>query len=185
VRSELGLAEQERLVVVTLGGGGDGFDSITKYLAGLSQLPPDHKLHSLIITGPEMTPMQSQALLHQAASLAHVTMLEFTNDLMSFLGAADVVISMGGYNTICEILSLGKKAIVIPRVRPVQEQLIRAQRLSRLGFFRYLHPDDLTPAGLMQAVFDELSAPPQNPTYALSLNAHQRIAESVATLLNE
>jgi predicted glycosyltransferase len=45
------------------------------------------------------------------------------------LGAADVVVCMGGYNTVCEILSLGKPSLIIPREQPRREQLIRAQIL--------------------------------------------------------
>ena len=109
-------------------------------------------------------------------------MIEFTNDLMSYLGAADAVVSMGGYNTISEILSLQKKAIVIPRVRPVQEQLIRAERMSQHSFFQYLHPDALTAENLMQMLQAELTRE-QTPFPLINLNAHQAIAQQVSTLL--
>ena len=38
----------------------------------------------------------------------------------SHIAAADVVVAMGGYNSTCEILSQGKKAVLVPRVRPVK-----------------------------------------------------------------
>ncbi len=184
IRAELQLVPEQRLVVATLGGGEDAYEVIAKYLEGLAQLPRANNLHSLIVTGPEMKPAQREVLRARAATLAHITMLEFTDDLMSYLGAADAVLSMGGYNTICEILSLGKKAVVIPRVRPVQEQLIRAERMSALGLLDYLHPDELTPQLLMQKLFAQLDAPPQ-PAPALPLNAHQEIAKGVISLFNE
>ncbi|HEX4948607.1 MAG TPA: glycosyltransferase [Blastocatellia bacterium] len=180
VRQELGLSEQEQLVVVTLGGGEDAFAAIATYLQGIANLPTNHNIHSLIVTGPEMKEAQQQALCQ--AIPPHVTMMEFTNDLMSYLGAADVVVSMGGYNTVCEILSLQKKAIVIPRVRPVQEQLIRAERMSRRGFFQYLHPDTLTAENLMQTLHAELNRTP-GALPPLNLNAHQAIAQHVTSLL--
>ena len=34
---------------------------------------------------------------------------------------------MGGYNTYCEILSFDKPALIVPRMRPRLEQLIRAR----------------------------------------------------------
>ncbi len=180
VRQELGLAAQQQLVLVTLGGGEDAFEFIATYLRGIAQLPAHHNLHSLIVTGPEMKEAQRQTLFQSLPP--HVTILEFTNDLMSYLSAADVVVSMGGYNTICEILSLQKKAIVIPRVRPVQEQWIRAERLSRLGFFQYIHPDALTAENLMQALQTELKRE-QFTFPPINLNAHQAIATWVSTLL--
>jgi predicted glycosyltransferase len=180
VQEELGLSEPGKLVLVTLGGGEDAFAIIATYLRGIAQLPAHHNIHSLIVTGPEMKPMQRQSLLQMAP--AHATMIEFTNDLMSYLDAADVVVSMGGYNTVSEILSLQKKAIVIPRVRPVQEQLIRAERMSQRGFFQYLHPDALTAENLMQVLQAELNRE-QTRFPPINLNAHQAIVHWVSTLL--
>ncbi len=180
VREELGLTAPERLVLVTLGGGEDAFEFIATYLRGGAQLPANHNIHSFIVTGPEMKEAQRQALLQAAPP--RVTMIEFTNDLMSYLGAADAVVSMCGYNTICEILSLQKKAIVIPRVRPVQEQLIRAERMSQRGFFQYIHPDALTAENLRQALQAELQREATSFPF-LNLNAHQAIAQWVSTLL--
>jgi UDP-N-acetylglucosamine transferase subunit ALG13 len=72
--------------------------------------------------------------------------IEFTDQMMNYMQAADVVVSMAGYNTICEILSLGKRAVIVPRVEPVQEQKIRAERMVGLGLFKMIYPRDLTPA---------------------------------------
>jgi predicted glycosyltransferase len=46
---------------------------------------------------------------------------------------------MGGYNTISEGPADGRTALVIPRVRPSEEQLIRAKELA-LGLADMLHP---------------------------------------------
>ena len=40
---------------------------------------------------------------------------------------------MGGYNTICEMLSFEKPALIVPRIQPRREQWIRVQKLSELG----------------------------------------------------
>ena len=79
------------------------------------------------------------------------------------LDAADVVVSMAGYNTICEILSLRKRAVIVPRVEPVKEQEIRATRMARLGLFKMIHPARLTPRVLMWTVSSELEALPTCP----------------------
>ena len=76
--------------------------------------------------------------------------------MMSYMDAADVVVSMGGYNTICEILTLRKRAVVVPRTRPVQEQLIRAERMARLGLMRVIHPAKLGARQLMSVVREEM-----------------------------
>ena len=74
------------------------------------------------------------------------------------MGAADVVLAMGGYNTVCELLTLRKRALLVPRVKPGVEQLIRAERMSALGFVRMVHPENLTPDTLLTALNCELAA---------------------------
>ncbi|MCA0305709.1 MAG: hypothetical protein LCH95_25200, partial [Proteobacteria bacterium] len=51
------------------------------------------------------------------------------------------VVAMGGYNTFCEILSFDKKAIIVPRTRPRQEQLIRARAARNVGLVEMLDAD--------------------------------------------
>src|SRR5205814_2293714 len=82
----------------------------------------------------------------------------FTDQMMNYMRAADVVVSMAGYNTVCEILSLRKRAVIVPRIRPVQEQKIRAERMTRLGVFKMIDPAELTPATLIEAVAAEIEA---------------------------
>ena len=51
---------------------------------------------------------------------------------------ATAVVAMGGYNTFCEILSLDKRALIVPRTQPRLEQHIRAVEAERLGLVRML-----------------------------------------------
>jgi predicted glycosyltransferase len=55
---------------------------------------------------------------------------------------------MGGYNAVYEVLSFEKPALIVPRVKPRQEQLIRAERLHALGLVDVLHPEALSAAAL-------------------------------------
>ena len=48
--------------------------------------------------------------------------------------------AMAGYNTFCEILSLDKRAILVPRTKPREEQLLRALRAAEFGLVRTLDP---------------------------------------------
>lgn len=177
--------QNERLILVTPGGGEDGYHLLSSYLEGLKHLPADHNTSSLIISGPEMPALQKTMLAEAADSHPHVQIREFTNDMMSHIGAADVVVSMGGYNTICEILSLHKRAVVVPRVQPVAEQWIRAQRLARLGLLAALHPAEVTPRQLMHTVLQALQAPAPVPARVLDFHALPRIASYIAALLTD
>jgi len=183
VRRSLGLPPQAQFVLVTPGGGGDGYHLADTYLKALPLVAADHPLVSLIIGGPEMAAHQKQDLLHRLHQRSDLHWLEFTDDLASYMMAADVVVSMGGYNTVGEILTLQRRALVVPRVHPVEEQWIRAQRMAELGLFTAIHPDQLTSNLFAQALRKELHTPAASSTYSLDLNALPRIKETLLSLM--
>lgn len=183
MRQALGLSATDPLVLVTPGGGGDGSHLLDTYLRSLETLPPEVNLTSLIIGGPELPAAKKPALMEQIAANPQIHWLDYTDDLASYMVAADAVVSMGGYNTICEILSLGKRAVVVPRTEPVQEQWIRAERMAQMGLFHAIHPDQLSPEGLAEALMEQLNAPPRPPTGAIKMDALPRITNLLLGLL--
>ena len=178
LRQQLGVQPEEPLVVVTPGGGGDGYAMVKAYLSAITAHPSPPK--TVIISGPEMPTQEHQALSDQSNACPTVQMLSFTDDLMSYLNAADAVVAMGGYNTTCELLTLRKPAILIPRTRPVQEQWIRAQRLAERGLLQAIHPQRLTPQRLLAALQAALRSPAPPP---FRLDGLPCIAELTAALL--
>ena len=66
------------------------------------------------------------------------------------------IIAMGGYNTFCEILSLDKRAIVVPRTEPRMEQYIRASRAQELGLIRMLEATGTLDPKIMAAAIRAL-----------------------------
>jgi predicted glycosyltransferase len=158
IRRALQVESDERFVLVTVGGGEDGHSLLQSYSAVLQRLPADARIYSLIVTGPEMSEAQRDLIEQCAFRYPRVRVMEFTNDLMSYMNASDLVVSMGGYGTVSEILSLKKRAIIVPRVRPVQEQWIRAERMARLGLFTAIHPDLLTPQKFLESILAELGS---------------------------
>ncbi|NJR62094.1 MAG: glycosyltransferase [Cyanobacteria bacterium CRU_2_1] len=181
LRQELQLQPDQSLVLVTPGGGDDGYHLVDTYLSGLVTLPSS--ITSLIVSGPEMPASERESLRQRVAQHDRACFLEFTDDMASYMDAADVVVSMGGYNTIGEILSLRKRAIVVPRIQPVEEQWIRAERMSQLGLFRAIHPDHLTPESLGQALMEALVAQPIAP-FPLDMGALPRIADYLTDLMS-
>ncbi len=138
----------EHLVLVTAGGGGDGYRLLSTYLLAVSEGGIPSPTASLVVTGPYMAAQERAELDAVAAGQPHVRLLTFTDDMLGLMQAADVVVCMGGYNTICEVLSVGVPAIVVPRVAPRREQLLRARAFAELGLVATIPPDLLTPAEL-------------------------------------
>jgi predicted glycosyltransferase len=129
-----------QLALCLVGGGQDGYP-LARAFAG-AEAPPD--TNRVVVTGPFMVPDAQRHLHGMADAQRRLKVLEFIPDIRCFLSGAESVVAMGGYNTTYEILSCEKRALIVPRVRPRQEQLIRAQRLRDLGLVDVLHPHDLT-----------------------------------------
>ena len=143
-RDQLGVKEILKtidgpFVLCLLGSGQDG-DSLAKAFIN-SKLPSGHK--GIILTGPHMNPISRERLFRQAQKNSQIIIIEFCNEPTAILQKANYVVAMGGYNTICEILSFRKKALIVPRVVPRKEQLIRASRLQSKGYLDVLRPEKL------------------------------------------
>ncbi len=153
VRSRLQVPEGQ-FVLATVGGGEDSYP-VLQMIAGALHLSPISGFSTLITTGPMCPEGARQALMREEGEKVRVT--EFVNDLPSAIAAADLVVSMGGYNSVCEILAFGRRAIVIPRTAPRREQLIRASVLASHGFVTLLNPNECTPVVLRETIEDTLA----------------------------
>jgi len=139
-RSEIMDVPRGSLTLCAIGGGRDGLPLAVSFLR--SSLPAGSG--GVLVTGPLMSG-EDRAMLHAlAARRADIKLIEFVTDPEPLLCCADRVICMGGYNSVCEVLSLQKRALIVPRVEPRREQIIRAERFAALGLFDVLHPDQLT-----------------------------------------
>ena len=167
IKKEHGIGSGEKLVVVTTGGGGDGFSVMDTYLTMLESMPSPPPFKSVLITGPFMPKQERRNVFKRARQLG-IRTYHFFRQMEKIFAAADLVVCMGGYNTLCEILSQGTMSLVIPRETPRKEQLIRAQAFHRQSLVDYIPWNDFT-AGLLKEKLLEMLANPEP--------YHQAIAE--------
>ena len=80
----------------------------------------------------------------------------FTSDFLSYLAAADLSVSLAGYNTCMNILAVQVPALVWPFAQN-REQRLRAEMLARLGALEILDNEDLRPARLATIIDRALS----------------------------
>ena len=158
IRQRLGITDDENMVLVTTGGGEDGFHILSASLEALKQISKIRGVQALIVAGPELAPERTKQIRAAAQLCSGVRVIEFLDDMVSYMNAADVVVSMAGYNTICELLTLAKTSIVVPRVTPVEEQKIRAERMAHIPIFRTILPDALTAPALGAALIEQFEA---------------------------
>ena len=150
----------ERLVVLTAGGGGDGFPLMRAYLSGLQRLS-SIPFSSVILTGPLMDKNDESELRELQAGLpaGRVRVESFLADPLPLLRAADLVVAMAGYNTTCELLALQQRVLLVPRSTPRQEQLIRASLLAKHGLAQMLTMEELTPERLVDSILQSFAQP--------------------------
>jgi predicted glycosyltransferase len=157
-RRELLLKAGDKLVVVTTGGGGDGFPVMSCFLDAIESLGASAPFRSVMVSGPFM-PETERAQLQARARGLGVRFFHFHRHMERLIAAADVVVSMGGYNTLCEILSQKTVALLIPRETPRREQLIRAETLARHRLVDFLPWPALSPQRLIGKIGHLLAKP--------------------------
>ncbi|WNV76027.1 glycosyltransferase family protein [Geodermatophilus sp. DSM 44513] len=164
-------------VLCTVGGGQDGQALAEAFAA--ARLPEGHR--GVLLTGPFMAPAARRAVAAAAAGNDRLRIVDFVPDADAFVAGAAAVVSMAGYNSVCELLAARARTLLVPRVRPREEQLVRAERLAGRGLLDCLHPDRLSPASLTDWMATAVStpAPPAEPVDLDGLRRVPRLADAL------
>jgi len=166
-----------KLMLCLLGGGQDG-DRLAEAFSQ-AELPAD--ACGVVVTGPFMSSQTQRRLLESTAANPRLRVLNFISEPTVLVERAERVIAMGGYNTVCEVLSFEKRALIVPRVKPRQEQIIRARRLQEMGLIDLLEIERLSPQAISQWMAQDL--PPMRLDGCIDLNGLQRLPEMAAEVL--
>ncbi len=146
-------------ILVTTGGGGDG-ENLIEWVLRAYETDPLLPYPALLVLGPFMQPERQAEFMDRASKLKRVDAITFHNHLETLVAGAAGVVAMGGYNTFCEVLSLDKRALIVPRTTPRLEQFIRASSAAKLGLVSMLADDGRYDPAVMSAALRAL--PRQN-----------------------
>jgi len=183
VRLELGI--QGKFVVANAGGGADGYQLLNCFLDALRLLPVP--VQSLVVTGPLMPVHEQEKIVGKALSIPHCTTREYVPNLPDVLEAADLVVSMFGYNVATELVALKKPAIVVPRNWPTKEQLLRARAFAERGLIDVILSEPLTPTALADRLQAQLNGSPTTTKPSkppLDLEGLSRVVDHLIALLD-
>jgi predicted glycosyltransferase len=157
IRDALKLAADEKLIVASAGGGRSGYRILSCVIDACRLLAPSRRIRLQVFTGPFLDDAAYQRLAAKAGPRIQID--RFTKDFLSYLQAADLSVSMAGYNTTMNLLTARVPALVWPYPHD-REQGLRAGRLARLGALSVLTESDLNPAALSRLMDDRLREPP-------------------------
>ncbi len=173
-------------ILVTAGGGGDGADLMSMVLAAREY---DRNLvyPLVLVPGPFMKNELREEIHRRAANLPAVTVIDFDNALESIMDRASAVVGMCGYNTFCEIISVDKPTLFVPRTHPRKEQLIRATRATELGLTQILDADNAIDPAKMADALHALphTTRPSEAAEKLEINGLNSICKRVEVLLGK
>jgi predicted glycosyltransferase len=178
LRQELGIDSEEQLIVVSAGGGRSGFDLLNTVLDAYRLLPNADKIRLEMFSGPFREPEEHKKLAAKATEGIRVR--RFTKRFLEYLSAADLSVSLAGYNTCMNLLVTGIPALVFPYPQQ-QEQPIRVEKIKPFLPMKILEDKDIAPPSLCHQIRQMLLEPKRSDLLAINLNG----AENAARYLNQ
>ncbi len=172
-----GLAPGADYVLGTVGGGGDGVD----VLVATAKAADAAGLASVLCTGPLMSAADRAHLRGAVGTTPGVVILEHLSDIAAAASGARCVVSRGGYNTLCELVSLGVPTVVVPRAAPRLEQVLRADTFARRGLVQVVHEGPDLVQAVTRAVAGAARGTPR-PHEPLDLGGSARMVEALRRL---
>ena len=139
-------AIERPFVLGMVGGGQDGAELAAAFAN--TPFPAGHV--GVLITGPYINDELLRELAPMAWARDDLHVMRFVSDVLPFVNRAAATVSMGGYNSVCEVLATGKPALLVPRTVPRLEQTIRAERLAGVDLVDVVDAAAATPGRLGQ-----------------------------------
>jgi len=154
IRSGLEIKDKDLMIVASAGGGSVGKPLLESTMRAFQKFSVDSSAHLFVYTGPYIDAQDFVYL--KSLAIQRVRIEKFTLDFLAYMAAADLSISMGGYNTSMNLLACGVPALVWP-FGLNREQRLRAQRLAEHGALKILNEEDLQHDRLARIMVQTLS----------------------------
>ncbi len=152
LRAGLGIRDDERLCLVTVGGSGVGTSLLRRVLDAVPvarALVPD--LRFLVVAGPRIDPASLPAV-------PGAQVVGYLPDLYRYLAACDLAVVQGGLTTCMELTALGKRFVYVPLRHHFEQTFHVRHRLEQYGAGRILTYDEAADRDALARVLrDELA----------------------------
>lgn len=176
---------QDNEILVTVGGGTDGVPVLETYLEAAAGVVAEAGYHSVLVGGPDLGAEAASRLRARCAERAQATWVDFESCMSCRIRQARLVVCMGGYNTLCEVASQCKPALVIPRTKPRQEQRMRATLWARRNAVCVADSSAPDACALADQITQMLEGAPRTTDPQLDLDGLDRVVERFRSLCPE
>jgi len=130
IKAKLGV-HNKKLILLSIGGGRDGIDIVEKIIDIKNNIDKNFNTLLLISTGTSIGKGNLKTLRQRTRNTKDIIIKKFIPDFINYVKAADLFISMGGYNSVNNALFAGIRTIIFPR-RTDQEQKIRTKYYNNM-----------------------------------------------------
>jgi len=153
LRRELGFRDDERVVIVTVGGSGVGEALLRKvvaaYPAARRAIPG---LRMIAVAGPRISP-------EAIAAPQGVEVRAFVPDLYRYLLAGDLAVVQGGLTTTMELTAARRPFLYFPLAHHFEQRRHVRHRLERYGAGRRMEYEAVDPEAIAAAMAATIDAP--------------------------
>jgi predicted glycosyltransferase len=172
--------ETKKLVLVSVAAGRIGSELITAVLDSSQDIIDSLKCEIVLFSGAFQKEICADNFENH-----YVQILPFSrNQYLSKLQICDLLICLGGYNTIIEALSIQRSVLVYQKEFSSgnEEQLIRLKMFEELGLVESITSKEISDGKLLAKVMNFLNNK-QEPLNAIETNGARRSAESLLRIL--
>ncbi|MBW2338548.1 MAG: glycosyl transferase [Deltaproteobacteria bacterium] len=149
MRRELKISPDQKLIVASAGGGRSGYRLLTSVIDACELLRERLPFRLEVFSGPFMDNEEYKKLSVRAASGFRIR--RYTKRFLDYLSAADLSISLAGYNTCMNLLVTKVPCLVFPYWRQ-QEQPMRADKIKKYLPMKVLKETEMQPASLSRHI---------------------------------
>jgi len=167
---------RRKTILVSQGGGDVGRELLRAAVLTAPGLPE----YRFVLAAGSRTPAKAIDVLKAEVRSANVEIVPFLPDFQKHLAECALSISLGGDNTMLDVITTRTPALAYP-YQGSSEQALRIARLAAAGFVHALQPEDLGPARLASKIRHALAAP--YPQRHIAADGARRTAQRIAATL--
>jgi predicted glycosyltransferase len=142
LRQELVIGSAEKLVVVSAGGGRSGYSLLNCIMDAYPLMKQTDSIRIEMFAGPFREPDEFEKLAAKAVN--GIRIRYYTKRFLDYLSAADLSISLAGYNTCMNLIAARVPALIYPYSKQ-REQPLRVTKIDKLIPMKILRHKDIEP----------------------------------------
>jgi predicted glycosyltransferase len=173
LRRKRGIGSEEKLIVVSAGGGRAGYALLSCILDAYPLIAHSDQIRIEMFTGPFRDPAEFKQLT--ARSVDGIRIRYFTDRFLDYLSAADLSVSLAGYNTCMNLLAAQVPALVYPYSKQ-QEQPMRVEKIKNFIPMKILRDKDIEPELLSRYIQEMLLESRPSGAMPINLNGAENSA---------